>query len=47
MLIEDDLWKKVRGQEEKYGTIDTPEIEWGEDIGTEIIEELCSDYLKK
>ncbi|MBD5432511.1 MAG: AbrB/MazE/SpoVT family DNA-binding domain-containing protein [Lactobacillus sp.] len=35
---EDDLWQMVKEQEEKYGSIDTPEIEWGEDVGKEIID---------
>lgn len=29
------LWNIVAEQEKKYGSIDTPEIEWGDDVGEE------------
>lgn len=32
------LWNIVAEQEKKYGSIDTPEIEWGDDVGEERIQ---------
>ncbi|AEB72545.1 type II toxin-antitoxin system PrlF family antitoxin [Lentilactobacillus buchneri] len=31
----DDFWKMVDEQEKKYGSIVTPEVDWGEDAGSE------------
>ncbi|GHP13401.1 hypothetical protein YK48G_08260 [Lentilactobacillus fungorum] len=31
----DDFWKMVDEQEKKYGKVDTPEIDWGPDAGSE------------
>ncbi len=33
-----DLWDIVAQQEAKYGSYDTPTIDWGEDIETERID---------
>lgn len=30
-----DLWQIVDEQEQKFGNLDTPEIVWGEDAGSE------------
>lgn len=30
-----DFWKTVDEQEKKYGSVDTPEVDWGEDVGSE------------
>ena len=30
-----DFWKMVDAQEKKYGRVATPEIDWGEDVGSE------------
>ena len=30
-----DLWKIVAEQEKKYGSVSTPELDWGEDVGAE------------
>lgn len=32
---EDDMWIKAYQQEQKYGSIDTPEPDWGNDIESE------------
>ncbi|GAA2972679.1 type II toxin-antitoxin system PrlF family antitoxin [Lentilactobacillus parakefiri] len=32
---ESDFWKIVDEQEEKYGKVDTPEVDWGSDVGSE------------
>ena len=31
----DDMWTKAYEQEKKYGSIDTPELDWGQDIESE------------
>lgn len=31
----DDMWIRAYEQEKKYGSIDTPELEWGNDIESE------------
>ncbi|KRK80463.1 AbrB/MazE/SpoVT family DNA-binding domain-containing protein [Companilactobacillus nodensis] len=33
-----DLWSVVKEQEKKYGNLSTPEIDWGEDVGVEVID---------
>lgn len=33
-----DFWTIIAEQERKYGNVNTPEINWGEDIGAEKIE---------
>lgn len=34
----DYLWDIVEKQREKYGSVDTPEIDWGSDVGKERID---------
>ncbi|QNQ80192.1 AbrB/MazE/SpoVT family DNA-binding domain-containing protein [Lactobacillus sp. PV034] len=34
----DNFWQLVKEQQEKYGTINTPEIDWGNDVAKEIID---------
>ncbi len=29
------FWRTVDEQEKKYGSVDTPEIDWGPDVGSE------------
>lgn len=31
----DNMWDKAYEQEKKYGSFDTPEIDWGQDIESE------------
>lgn len=33
-----NLWDIVEEQRKKYGSIDTPEIDWGSDVGEERID---------
>lgn len=33
-----NLWATIAQQQAQYGSIDTPELDWGEDCGLEIIE---------
>ncbi len=33
-----DIWSLAREQAVKYGSIDTPEIDWGSDVGNEVID---------
>ncbi|WP_283581346.1 type II toxin-antitoxin system PrlF family antitoxin [Ligilactobacillus hohenheimensis] len=33
-----NLWDVVAQQEKEYGSIDTPEFDWGSDVGTEVID---------
>lgn len=35
---ENDLWDIVAEQQQKYGSIDTPEIDWDDDFGEERID---------
>lgn len=35
----DQFWNTIREQEAKYGSYDTPTVEWGEDVGSEKIDE--------
>lgn len=35
----DQFWNTIREQETKYGSYDTPTVEWGEDVGSEKIDE--------
>lgn len=35
---EKDLWSIVKKQEKKHGSINTPEINWGKDVGEEKIQ---------
>ena len=35
----DQFWNTIREQEAKYGSYDTPPVEWGEDVGSEKIDE--------
>ena len=32
---EPDFWTTVDQQQKKYGSVDTPEIDWGPDVGSE------------
>ncbi|MGF2384692.1 AbrB family transcriptional regulator [Lentilactobacillus otakiensis] len=34
-LEKSDFWKVVDQQEKEYGSVDTPEVDWGEDVGSE------------
>lgn len=33
-----DFWKAVDAQERKYGSVNTSEINWGKDVGSEKLE---------
>lgn len=33
-----DFWKTVDAQERKYGSVNTPETDWGNDTGSEKLE---------
>ncbi len=37
-VSDNNLWDIVAQQEAKYGSYDTPAIDWGEDVGTEQID---------
>lgn len=37
-LKTNNLWDIVEEQRKKYGSIDTPEIDWGSDVGEERID---------
>lgn len=34
----DNFWDKIDEHVAKYGNISTPELDWGPDVGTEIID---------
>lgn len=34
----DAFWEEVMQQQEKYGSIDTPEVNWGNNVGAERID---------
>ncbi|HBG91411.1 AbrB family transcriptional regulator [Lactobacillus acetotolerans] len=34
----ENMWDIVKAQEKKYGNLSTPEIDWGPDVGSEIID---------
>ena len=34
----DKFWKKVFEQEKIYGNVSTPEVDWGPDVGNEIVD---------
>lgn len=36
--ISSSLWDTVAEQEEEYGSVNTDEIDWGQDIGNEVID---------
>lgn len=33
-----DFWEIVAAQEVKYGSVEAPAVEWGEDVGSEVID---------
>ena len=37
-LKTNNLWDIVEEQRKKYGSIDTPEIDWGSDVGEESLD---------
>ncbi|WP_318530594.1 AbrB/MazE/SpoVT family DNA-binding domain-containing protein [Companilactobacillus hulinensis] len=40
ITVENDknFWRIVAEQEKKYGSVSTPEIDWGQDVGSEVID---------
>ncbi|WP_052767552.1 MULTISPECIES: AbrB/MazE/SpoVT family DNA-binding domain-containing protein [Lacticaseibacillus] len=34
-----DLWSIIREQDAAHGSIDTPESDWGKDVGAELIDD--------
>ncbi|HAJ55331.1 MAG TPA: AbrB family transcriptional regulator, partial [Lactobacillus sp.] len=34
-----DLWSIIREQDAAHGSIDTPEPDWGKDVGAELIDD--------